>query len=228
MTRTERLFELLQLLRKRRSPISAAELGELLGVSIRTIYRDIDALRGIGAEIEGEAGLGYLLRPGHSLPPLMFTEEEIHALKIGLEWVSERTDLALSRAAERAASKITAVLPPTRRMEMLHDALWIIPFPDLVEDPSMPIIRRALRDERKLRLSYRDESGAETERVVWPIALAYFETTRVFAAWCELRGAIRHFRTDRIGRVQLLEEYSPRRREELFSEWRQEQRERRY
>ena len=118
MSRTYRLFELLQMLRRRRRPVSGAELAREAGVSLRTLYRDVAALQAMGAEVDGEPGVGYVLRPGFLLPPLMFSEEELEALALGAKWVARRTDDALSDAARNAMTKIAAVLPQDLKIQL--------------------------------------------------------------------------------------------------------------
>lgn len=221
MARTHRLFELLQMLRRRRGPVSGAELAREAGVSLRTLYRDIAALQAIGAEIEGEPGVGYVLRPGFLLPPLMFSREEIEAVTLGAKWVARRTDDSLSDAARNAIAKIAAVLPRDLKAQLDDDALIVGSGRERPQNVALALLRRALREERKLAMSYRDEKGLRTERVVWPVALGFFESTRVLAGWCELRGAFRHFRSDRIEAARILEERPPRRRQTLLKEWRQ-------
>ncbi len=227
MSRAARLFDLIEILRRHRFPVPGARLADELGVSLRTLYRDIATLQGQGADIEGEPGLGYVLRPGFMLPPLMFTEDEIEALVLGSRWVSARTDHALSRAAQGALAKIAAVLPPDLRGALDADALMVGKSADALMGAEAPgdavdlsLLRRAIRAERKVMLSYRDVSGAASERTVWPIALGYFEQTRMLAAWCELRQAFRHFRADRIVVATALAERYPRRRRALMEEWR--------
>jgi predicted DNA-binding transcriptional regulator YafY len=224
MPRAERLLSLMQILRRYRFPVNGAVLAAELGVSLRTLYRDIAALQGQGASIDGEAGVGYLLRPGYTLPPLNFTEEEIEALVLGSRWVERKTDARLARAAREALVKIGAVLPPERRDELDLNALRI-PATDAAADEGadLAMVREALRRERKLAVHYRDEKGKATRRVIWPIALGYFERIRVIAAWCELRKDFRHFRTDRIRAMTLLDEGFPRKRAELQRAWRKAQ-----
>jgi predicted DNA-binding transcriptional regulator YafY len=168
------------------------------GVALRTLYRDIAALLALGAEIEGEAGVGYVLRPGFLLPPLMFSEEEIEALALGAKWAARRTDDALSDAARNAVAKLSAFLPEDLRAKLNDEALLVGPGWERPQHVDLKLLRRALRDERKLAISYRDEKGARTERVIWLVAIGFFESTRVLAGWCELRAAFRHFRADRI------------------------------
>jgi predicted DNA-binding transcriptional regulator YafY len=220
MSRAERLLELMQVLRRRREPASGSALAQELGVSLRTLYRDIASLQAQGAAIEGEAGVGYVLRPGFTLPPLMLSEEEIEALVLGSRWVARHTDPELAAAARNALAKIHAVLPPALRHELESNALMVpgatAPGPDAL----LASIRLAIRRERKLRLAYKDAAGQASERVVWPFALGFFEQTRMVAAWCERRLDYRHFRVDRIGALQLLEDRYPRHRQEMLKEWR--------
>lgn len=220
MTRVHRLFELLQTLRRHRQPVSGAELARDTGISLRTLYRDIATLQEMGAEIEGEAGVGYVLRPGFLLPPLMFADQEIEALALGLKWVGERTDAGLADAARNAMVKLAAVLPDERRARLEDDIMVIGPVAAPQQRVDLAILRRALRQERKLALDYTDEKGARTERIVWPVTLGFFETTRVLVGWCELRQDFRHFRTDRILTAELLPERPPRARRSLLRQWR--------
>lgn len=218
MSRTERLLDLLQALRRRRRPVAAARLAAELGVSERTIYRDIATLVGQGAAIEGEAGLGYVLRPGFVLPPLMFSDEEIEALVLGLRFVALRGDASLRVAAADVLAKVTDVLPAALREKADDSGLLAVPMaPAPLADLSG--LRRAIRTERRLHIAYAD--GRASTRTIWPIALAYFERTRILAAWCETRQDFRHFRTDRILRADLGSETYPRRRRVLLAEWRQ-------
>jgi predicted DNA-binding transcriptional regulator YafY/glutathione S-transferase len=220
MSRTLRLFEILQILRRRRQPVSGAELAREARVSLRTLYRDIADLQTMGAEINGEPGVGYVLRPGFLLPPLMFSEEEIEALALGARWVARRTDKTLSAAARNAMAKIAAVLPKDLRSRLEDEALIVGPVREKQQPVDLNLLRRALREERKLAITYTDEKGAKTERIVWAVALGFFETVRVLAGWCELRGGFRHFRADRIKTAELLEARIPRRRKALEKEWR--------
>ena len=220
MSRAERLLHLMQLLRRRRAPASGTELAGELGVSLRTFYRDIASLKAQGAAIEGEPGMGYVLRPGFTLPPLMLSEEEIEALVLGSRWVARHTDPELAEAARNALAKIHAVLPARLRHELESNALLMPSARDAPPEALLATVRRAIRDERKLKLAYRDAAGVASERVVWPFALGFFEQTRMVAAWCERRAGYRHFRVDRIGALQVLEDRYPRRRQELLKAWR--------
>lgn len=221
MSRTERLFDILQILRRHRRPVSGAVLAEETGISLRTLYRDIATLLSMGAEIEGEPGLGYVLKPGFLLPPLMFSPQEIEALALGLKWAGQRTDGPMGQAAREAMAKIGAVLPAELRHRFEDDALMVVPCWQPSEREDLPLIRQALHEERKLALDYADQKGARTERVIWPVNVGFFDSTQVLAAWCELRQAYRHFRVDRILGVTLLAERTPKRRHDMMKEWRQ-------
>lgn len=227
MSRAERLLALLQLLRHHRRPVSGAVLAGELGISLRTLYRDIASLQSQGAVIDGAPGFGYVLQPGFMLPPLMFSTEEIEALVLGSRWVAERADPRLGSAARQAIAKVAAVLPPEARQWLDGASLLVGPAVDppshevSAGDAGLPAIRQALRAEHKLQLRYRDVQGAETHRVVWPVALGFFDRARVLVAWCELRQALRHFRTDRITALEPSTERYPRRRQVLLREWRE-------
>jgi predicted DNA-binding transcriptional regulator YafY len=222
VSRAQRLLDLIQVLRRHRHPVSGATLAEATGVSLRTLYRDIELLKAEGAHIDGEAGVGYVLRPGFMLPPLMFSEEEIEALVLGSRWVHQRADRALADAAANVLAKIGAVLPKDLRDTLDESGLLIGPGdPIAAGDAQLPKIRQAIRTERKIGLSYRDNNGADSKRTIWPFALSFFEKVRVVVAWCELREDFRHFRTDRIVTLLPTEKRYPRRRQAMLKEWRE-------
>jgi predicted DNA-binding transcriptional regulator YafY len=221
MSRAQRLLDLLQILRSHRYPVSGTVLAGQLGVSLRTLYRDIAVLQCQGAHIEGEAGMGYVLRPGFMLPPLMFSEDEIQALVLGSRWVAGRADAQLARAAGSALAKIAAVLPAQLRDEADASSLFVAPSDQAADSADVALIRQAIRRERKLRIEYRDERAAQTARVIWPFALGFFDRVRIVAAWCELRDGFRHFRTDRIVALDAPGERYPRRRHALMATWRE-------
>lgn len=224
MSRAQRLLNVIQILRGYRRPVAGAVLALEAGVSLRTLYRDIDTLRAQGAAIEGEAGVGYVLRPGFMLPPLMFSEDEIEALVLGSRWVSERADGPLGKAARNVLAKIGAVLPDDLKDGLDASGLLIGPgAPIAAGDAELPGIRQAIRAERKIEIAYADEQGSATARTVWPFALAFFDRTRVVVAWCELREGYRHFRTDRITALDVTSKRYPRRRAALLKDWRTEQ-----
>ncbi|GJI97968.1 DeoR family transcriptional regulator [Duganella caerulea] len=225
MSRTGRLFMLMDAMRGYRRPVTAARLAEQLGVSERTIYRDIQTLSGLGAPLEGEAGVGYMLKAGFFLPPLMFGADELEALVLGARWVRRQGDEALAAAANNALAKIAAATPKDLRDDMAETSLWV-PLgqdQDSASDIHVRPVREAIRYQHRLRMAYQDEHGKPSERVVWPFALAFLEGKRLLAAWCELRMAFRHFRIDRIAAVESLGQRYPARRSDLLKTWRQEQ-----
>ena len=221
-SRAARLLQLLEHLRTYRHPVAGAQLAQAQGVSLRTLYRDIATLREQGAQIEGEPGVGYVLRPGFTLPPLMFSADELEALVLGARWVAgHAADPELARAARDAVQRIGAVLPPELRLAVETSGLFV---PARAHAPSpapwLPVLRRAIRDEHALLLHYRDEGGAVTQRRIWPFAMAFFDHARLIAAWCELRQDFRHFRADRV--VDLADSGTryPERRHALIRRWR--------
>ena len=223
MSRTNRLFLLMNALRGNRRPVTAAALAEQLDVSERTIYRDIQTLAGLGAPVEGEAGVGFMLRAGVFLPPLMFSADELEALVLGARWVRHQGDDALAQAASNALAKIATATPRDLRDAMAETSLFV-PSPQVsrAHDAFMQPLREAIRREERLRMNYSDGSGAKSERLVWPFALAFFEGRRVLAGWCELRAAFRHFRVDRITGADPTGERYPAHKRELLAQWRRE------
>lgn len=227
--RSERLLLLMQALRRRR-PVAGAVLAQETGVSLRSLYRDIDALRAMGAAIDGEAGLGFQLRADTFLPPLMFTDEEVEALVLGLRTLIHGPDAAMAATARDAQAKIAAVLPPARRGDMDAVGLFAIPAaaPETAgatpseagRDRRLGLLRQALREERKVRLRYRDKAGVPSERVVLPVALGYHEGRQVLVAWCETREDWRRFRVERIDGLDVLDAHLPEPRRTLFHRWR--------
>jgi predicted DNA-binding transcriptional regulator YafY len=223
MSRARRLLELLEILRRHRYPVTGAALASELGISQRSLYRDIATLQSQGARIDGAPGLGYLLKPGFTLPPLMFSEDEIESLSLGAQWVSERADAGLAGAARSALAKIAAVLPPRLRGDLDASPLMVVPAPNPADGSLGLPLRMAIRNEKKIRIGYRDAQERVTERVVWPFAFAYFDRVRVVTAWCELRDGFRHFRADRIASLATLAERYPRGRQILMEEWRKQE-----
>lgn len=212
MSRSTRLLRLLQAMRGRRRPVTAAMLAAELEVSERTIYRDVADLMAQGAPIEGEAGVGYILRPGLFLPPLMLSEDEVEAVLLGLRYVDRRGDEVLQAAASIALAKITAVLPPQAQAQIMNPLSTPGPpstFPR--NGVSLDELRTAIRSQSRLDINYEDEQGRRTGRVVWPVQLSFMDHARVLAAWCELRQDFRAFRTDRIMTIRLLDRYPGRR-----------------
>ncbi|MGN6773596.1 MAG: helix-turn-helix transcriptional regulator [Rhizobiaceae bacterium] len=219
MSRSERLLNLLQSLRRHRRPVSGRTLADELGVSLRTFYRDIATLQAQGANIEGEAGLGYVLRDGYFLPPLMFGDNELDAIILGLRFVMQRGDNELAQAAEDVLGKIEAVLPPGLEDAAATSGLLAGPGGS-GKSGHLAAIREAIRREEKLQISYSDKKSRSTERIVWPIAVGFFDAAEMLAAWCETRHDFRHFRLNRIAAITPVHERTPRRHAILLAEWR--------
>lgn len=220
MARSHRLFDLMQVLRRHRRTVSGEALAQELGVSLRTIRRDIATLQDMGADIDGEAGVGYILRPGFLLPPLSFTEEEIQALVIGAQWVSRQTDDTFALAVKNALAKINAVLPVDMRSALDDDFFYV----GQRTKSSMPLdlsqIRRALREQRKMRITLSLGHAPVDEQLVWPIMLGFIEAKRFIAAWCELDSTFRVIGMDDIASAEVLAERYSRNRHQLIKEWR--------
>ncbi len=217
MHRISRMFEVIQILRAARGPLSAEDLGRRLEVSKRTIYRDIAALQAMRVPIDGEAGIGYVMRRGYDLPPLNFDAEEVEALRVGLLLLSRTGDSSLQRAAGRIIKKIDELQPSEPRFQ-------VSPWGNAPDDPangcvSIADIRKAVREARKLKLTYRNEDEIETQRVVRPIAVIYHVECVIVAAWCELRCGFRHFRTDRIWACDFLDEAFEEQTQTLHDLW---------
>ena len=198
MRRADRLFEIIQFMR-RKDLTRARDLSDALEVSERTIYRDIQDLIASGVPIEGEAGVGYVLKAGFDLPPLMFKEQEIEALVLGARIVASWADPELAAAASNVIAKVQAVIPDRLRDYMANTALLAPPHHYM--EPitfDMAELRRALRSQLKVHFRYRDALAEASERTVRPLCLAYFGPVWLLSAWCELRDDFRTFRLDRI------------------------------
>ncbi|ASP17814.1 HTH domain protein [Neisseria sp. oral taxon 020 str. F0370] len=203
MNKSQRLLALLDLLRRRRHPVTAETLAGRLNVSARTVYRDIADLCTQGADIRGEAGLGFVLRGDFGLPPLMFDEAEIEALVFGMRWAAANADGEMAQHARSSLAKIHAALPPKLRERIDSQSLYPlsrIQTASPVESETLALIRAAMRGNLALSFDYTDAAKNATRRTVWPLAVGYFDDARVLAAWCEMRQDFRHFRTDRIAR----------------------------
>lgn len=199
MSRSIRMFEIIQLLRNTTHPMTAERIGELLEVSKRTIYRDISALKSMRVPIDGEAGIGYIMRPGFDLPPLAFTSEEVEAIVVGLALLKRTGDIGLQNAAEQVAYKIDAVLPEGAISPVNKSGLEVSSW--LGATPSgdiMSKLRQAIREEDQLEIMYSNANGDITKRRVKPLAIIYYIEVELLAVWCELRSDFRHFRVDRI------------------------------
>lgn len=199
MRKASRLFEIIQILRLAAHPITALEISKKLEVSERSIYRDIAALQAMRVPIEGERGIGYILRPGFHLPPLMFTPEETEAIVLGMALTKRTADPELREASVRVLDKIAAALPAPLKEAVVSRSLYA--WGRVAEPPEaidFSVIRRAIRDEEKLEIDYVNEKGEATTRRIRPIAVIYYAETAVIVGWCELRDGIRNFRADRV------------------------------
>jgi predicted DNA-binding transcriptional regulator YafY len=220
MRRADRLFDIIQRLRTASRPMTAAMLAEELEVTVRTVYRDIATLQARRVPIDGAAGIGYVLRRGFDLPPLMFTAEEIEAIAVGARLVRRTGDPALQDAAESVLSKVTVVLPEALRAQLVSAPLYVSGSgAPVAEGVDLSAVRQAIRDECKLQIAYVDEKGGRTERIIWPIAVAYYVQATLVGAWCELRRDYRHFRADRIRSLAVLGERYPSDNGRLMAEW---------
>lgn len=219
--RADRLFQIIQILRRTRGPVTADTIAAELETSKRSVYRDVATLMGQRVPIRGEAGMGYVLDSGFDLPPLMLTPDEIEAAVLGAQLVANRGDPSLVRAAQDLIAKIGAAVPERLRPYVLEPATGVTGARTILPDAiDMARLRAQIRVGRKLALNYRDEHGRETSRIVWPVTLAYLETVRMLAAWCELRKDFRHFRTDRVASAEFLDERYPERPAVLRAKWR--------
>ena len=188
MRRADRLFDIIQRLRTARGPLTAAAIAEQLEVTVRTVYRDIAALQARRVPIEGAAGIGYVLRRGFDLPPLMFTTEEVDAIVTGARLVRRLRDPKLQEAADSVLAKVASVLPEALRGPLLDAPLFVSSgSTPAAKGIDLAEVRSAIHAARKLRIAYLDAQGRRTRRTIWPIAMAYYVDVTLIAAWCELR-----------------------------------------
>lgn len=224
MSRAQRLLDLIQILRTHKYAVTGATLANELDVSLRTIYRDVVTLQDLGAQINGEAGIGYTLQSGFVLPPLMFSQEEIEALVLGSKWVANQNDATIASAAQNALSKIATVLPDKLREDLDASIVLVGPRAISAKYPfELASVRLAIRREIKLNIKYLDLSENASHRTIWPIALAFFDSVQIIVGWCELRHDFRHFRADRVFELNVSDEKYPSSRQDLLTEWREKQ-----
>ena len=222
MRRTERLFAILQILRARKGAVTAEQLASELEVSVRTIYRDTAELLAQRVPLRGDAGVGYMLEAGYELPPLMLTADELEAAMLGAAWVAQRGDASLARGARSLIEKLGQVVPKELRPVLLDGSLRPAILRGKLDDGvEVALIRKAIREQRKLTLRYASPGVAETVRVVWPLFIAFMDESRIVVAHCELRGGFRHFRTDRMLELGVLDEKIPEPRRGLLKKWEQ-------
>jgi predicted DNA-binding transcriptional regulator YafY len=205
MRRADRLFQMIQILRRSSHPVTAGRIAEELEVSPRTVYRDVADMIAHGVPIRGEAGFGYILDDAFDMPPLMLTPDEIEAAVLGAQWVMGRGDPVLAAAAGDLIAKITSVVPERLRPIIALPTIGTRPCNRWPDDGIDLVQTRAwIREGRKIRIAYRDERGRDSVRVIWPVILGFMEQTRMLAAWCEHRQDFRHFRTDRVLSAEFL------------------------
>ncbi len=225
MRRADRLFQIIQILRRSPRPVTAAMLAVELEMSKRSVYRDIADLIGQRAPIRGEAGLGYVIDRDYDMPPLMLTQDEIEAAVLGAQWVAERADPVLARAARDLIAKIETAIPERLQVFIAEPTIGARPSSgptqDCLDQDSLDIAtaRLWIRTGRKIRIQYRDIATQNTERTIWPVIIGYAETVRLLVGWCELRQGFRHFRTDRILAAEFLDERHGVRLSELRHRW---------
>ncbi len=220
MNRSTRMFEIIQLLRSSKRSLTAQQLADALEVTRRTIYRDIVALQGMRVPIDGEAGIGYIMRPGFDLPPLMFTAEEVEAIAVGLSLLGRTGDTALETVAESVVRKISDVLPEDNPYGLISQSVFTSNWHSIPTSAVEPaLIREAIRDQRKLNIEYTDVEKRASTRVILPLVLLYYVDSLVIAAWCELRKDYRHFRMDRITHCDVTDQYFVESGNQLRENW---------
>jgi predicted DNA-binding transcriptional regulator YafY len=217
--RSDRLFDIIQTLRGAKHPLTASALALRLEVTSRTVYRDIAALQARRVPIEGEPGVGYVLRRGYDLPPLMFTTEEVEAIAVGTRMVRRLRDENLQQAADSVLSKLVAAVPEAMREPLSAPRIWVSNGSAARPGVDLADVRSAIRAARKLVIGYTDERGRKTRRTVLPIAMVYYVDATLIAAWCELRKDFRHFRVERIRSCSVLDETFSRDAKRLMTEW---------
>jgi len=206
MRKAERLFQIVNILRGRRSVITAEQLAERLEVSERTIYRDMQALVLSGMQIESEAGVGYRLKPKFDIPPLMFDERELEALLLGVRMVQGWSGEKMGNAADSALHKIHSVLPDDLHRLYVQQPEWLI-VPSIHRERSArhsDEIQECIKKQIKLTIDYQREDGTKSQRIIWPLGLVFWGSTWTLIAWCEIRQDYRMFRLDRIDKIVIL------------------------
>jgi predicted DNA-binding transcriptional regulator YafY len=220
MRRADRLFQIIQVLRRSSQPVTASMLAEELEVSKRSVYRDIADLIGQRVPIRGEAGLGYVLERGFDMPPLMLTPDELEAAALGAQWVAGRGDSVLAAAARDLIAKIVTAVPERLRPFIAEPTIGAPPgLGAALDGLDIGQTREWIRSGRKIRIRYRNQAMQDSERVIWPVIIGYADAVRLLPAWCELRQGFRHFRTDRILTAEFLDEKNGCRPGELRNRW---------
>ena len=226
MRRTERLFQIIQILRATHVPVTGQSLASELEVSLRTLYRDMAELIAQRVPITGEAGTGYVLDDGYDMPPLMLTADELDAAVLGAAWVARHADPSLVRGARDLLAKLTEAIPEELRPIIMDSGVRTVTSRARIKEQfDGAVLRQAIRERLKLHILYRDEKGTGSDRIIWPLFIAYFDDARIIVAWCETRDDYRHFRTDRIQSLERLPDQYPARRNLLIREWEKMKRE---
>ncbi len=220
MRRTERLFQIIQILRSTRSPITGRDLADELEISLRTLYRDMAELMAQRIPITGEAGMGYVLNDGYDMPPLMLTADELEAAALGAAWVASEADPSLARAARDLVTKLSEAIPKELRPIVLNASSKPIKTDAKISERfDSALLRHAIRERYRLQIIYTDRDDTTTDRFIWPMLIAYLDRNRYLVAWCESRQDYRHFKTDRIQDLKVLGEKYPERRAVLIKGW---------
>ncbi|MBO6509329.1 MAG: YafY family transcriptional regulator [Roseibium sp.] len=220
MRRTERLFQIIQILRAKRSPVTGKSLADELEISLRTLYRDMAELIAQRVPITGEAGTGYVLDDGYDMPPLMLTADELEAAVLGASWVAGQADPSLGLAARDLVAKLSEAIPAELRPIVLDAGVRTVSMrKSVLERFDGALLRQAIRERWKLQLAYEDQHGNPSERVIWPLLIAYLDNVRFIVAWCETRQDYQHFRTDRVQELDILDAKYPGRRAILIKGW---------
>ena len=220
MRRADRLLQIVQVLRRQQRPITARGIAEAVEVSLRTVYHDIATLQASGVPIDGEAGIGYILRGGYDLPPMMFTRAELETIVLGMYLVRDRADADLASATDDVLAKISAVLTDDLTLDLVRSTVAVYERQpeEVAFGPFIPALRHAVQNRQKLCVSYSDSDELQTTRVIWPLGFVYFTHVTLLPSWCELRDAFRVFRTDRIRSLEVTGHHFDSRNGALFKE----------
>ncbi|WP_164658033.1 YafY family protein [Tropicibacter sp. Alg240-R139] len=220
MRSTERLFQIIQILRSTKAPITGRELADELEISLSTLYRDMAELHAQRIPITGEAGVGYVLDDGYDMPPLMLTADELEAAALGAAWVASEADPSLSRAARDLVVKLSEAIPKELRPVVLDGSSKPIQTHAKVQERfDGALLRHAIRKRYRLQLVYADREGQVTDRIVWPLFIAFLDRARYLVGWCETKQDYRHFKTERVQELKVLGDKYPGRRAALLKGW---------
>lgn len=220
MSRTIRMFEIIQILRHANKPMTAEQIADILEVSKRTAYRDIATLKSMRVPIDGEAGIGYIMRPGFELPPLHFTSTEIEAVIVGLSLLKRTGDIGLQHAAEQVVNKIHQVMPEADNLDITASQLQVSSWKSAPESSEIiSLLRRSIRETQCLKINYENQQGQKSQRTIKPLGIIYYIEVVLLAAWCDLRQDFRHFRVDRISTAKPTTQQFKAEAEALRKKW---------